>query len=56
MELSESFENLKMEIRNFAKERNWNEFHNPKNLSMALIVEAAELVECFQWLTPEESL
>lgn len=39
----------------FASERDWEQFHNPKNLAMALSVEASELVEIFQWLTPEES-
>ena len=42
-------------IRQFARARDWEQFHTPKNLSMALIAEAAELVEHFQWLTPEES-
>jgi NTP pyrophosphatase (non-canonical NTP hydrolase) len=39
----------------FAAERQWPQFHTPKNLSSALVVEAAELLEIFQWLTPEES-
>ena len=42
-------------LRTFAEERDWQQFHTPKNLAMALSVEAAELVEIFQWLTPEES-
>ena len=42
-------------LRRFAQERDWEQFHSPKNLSMALIVEAAELVEHFQWLTQEQS-
>lgn len=42
-------------IRSFIKERDWDQFHNPKNLVMALSVEAGELVEIFQWLTPEQS-
>ncbi|GAA2158865.1 putative RNase H-like nuclease [Humibacillus xanthopallidus] len=42
-------------IRDFADEREWGQFHDPKNLAMALSVEVAELVEIFQWLTPEES-
>jgi NTP pyrophosphatase (non-canonical NTP hydrolase) len=46
---------LTEELRHFAAERAWEPFHTPKNLAMALIVEAAELVEHFQWLTPEES-
>lgn len=42
-------------LRMFAHEREWEQFHTPKNLAMALSVEASELVEIFQWLTPEES-
>ncbi|WP_108064009.1 nucleotide pyrophosphohydrolase [Poseidonibacter lekithochrous] len=48
-------ENIKKIILQFSDERNWEEFHNPKNLSMALSVEASELVEIFQWLTLEQS-
>ena len=43
-------------MREFANERDWDQFHSPKNLSMALIVEAGELVEHFQWLKQDESL
>ncbi len=46
---------LKERLRQFARERDWERFHSPKNLSMALIAEAAELVEHFQWLTERES-
>lgn len=46
---------LRDELRKFAAARDWEQFHTPKNLAMALIVEAAELVEQFQWLTPEQS-
>jgi NTP pyrophosphatase (non-canonical NTP hydrolase) len=46
---------FKVRLRQFAEERDWDQFHSPKNLSMALIVEAAELVEHFQWLTEEQS-
>jgi len=42
-------------IRSFAQKRDWDQFHSPKNLAMALSVEVAEVVEHFQWLTPEES-
>ena len=42
-------------IRDFAHERDWVQFHTPKNLAMALSVEASELVEIFQWMTPEEA-
>ena len=42
-------------LRKFAKERDWEQFHSPKNLSMALAVEIAELMEHFQWLTEEQS-
>ena len=48
-------ESIKEELRDFARERCWEQFHSPKNLSMALIVEVAELVEHFQWLTEEHS-
>ena len=43
------------ELESFAKERDWNQFHTPKNLAMALTAEAGELLEIFQWLTPEQS-
>ena len=46
---------LKQRLRYFAEVRDWDQFHSPKNLSMALIAEAAELVEHFQWLTEQES-
>ena len=46
---------LKAEIRAFADARNWEQFHTPKNLSMAVAGEAGELVSEFQWLTAEES-
>jgi len=42
-------------VRRFAEERDWHQFHTPKNLASALIVEAAELLEHYQWLTPEQS-
>jgi dCTP diphosphatase len=44
-----------MAIGEFARERDWQQFHTPKNLAMALAAEAGELLEIFQWLTPEES-
>jgi NTP pyrophosphatase (non-canonical NTP hydrolase) len=47
---------LRDALREFCAARNWLDYHNPKNLAMALIVEAAELVEQFQWATPDESL
>lgn len=46
---------LKARLRAFADERDWDRFHAPKNLAMALIVETAELVEHFQWLSEAES-
>lgn len=46
---------LQQALRRFAAERDWNQFHSPKNLAMALSVEAAELVEIFQWLTEAQS-
>lgn len=46
---------LRDKLRSFAEARDWDQFHSPKNLSMALMVETAELLEHFQWLTPAQS-
>jgi len=46
---------IQQKLRKFAEDRNWDQFHSPKNLSMALAAEAAELLEIFQWLTEEQS-
>jgi dCTP diphosphatase len=51
----ESIQQLRDALRAFAAERDWDQFHSPKNLSMALTVEAGELQEHFQWLTEEAS-
>ena len=48
-------ENLRDQLRNFAAARDWDQFHSPKNLAMALSAEAGELLEVFQWLTEEQS-
>lgn len=53
--MSNELESIKLRLREFAKERDWDQFHSPKNFSMAMIVECAELVEHFQWLTDEQS-
>ncbi|MCK5902995.1 MAG: nucleotide pyrophosphohydrolase [Cocleimonas sp.] len=53
--MSEQLEVIKQRLRVFAEERDWDQFHSPKNFSMALIVECAELVEHFQWLTDQQS-
>jgi NTP pyrophosphatase (non-canonical NTP hydrolase) len=42
-------------MRRFVGQRNWESFHTPKNLAMSLAIEAAEVMELFQWLTPEQS-
>jgi dCTP diphosphatase len=47
--------NLRGYIKAFIEERDWEQFHSPKNLAMALSVEVAEIVEHFQWLTEEQS-
>ena len=49
-------QNLAAEIKKFADARNWEQFHTPKNLSMAVAGEAGELVAEFQWLTAEQSM
>jgi dCTP diphosphatase len=51
----DKLESLRDQLRTFASERDWEQFHSPKNLSSALSVEAAELLEVFQWLTEEQS-
>ncbi len=48
-------EDLRTAISAFISERDWEQFHSPKNLAMALSVEASEIVEHFQWLTEEQS-
>lgn len=52
----EDLEALTLRLRRFAEERDWEQFHSPKNLAMALSVEVAELAEIFQWLSEEQSL
>lgn len=47
---------LQEQLRRFAEERDWDQFHSPKNLAMALSVEASEIVEHFQWLTEQQSM
>ena len=51
----ESLEELRDRLREFARERDWDQYHTPKNLSMALIGEAAELIEHFQWVEGDTS-
>jgi dCTP diphosphatase len=53
--MADSLQDLRAKINAFVTERDWAQFHTPKNLAMAMIVEAAELVEQFQWDTPQES-
>jgi dCTP diphosphatase len=50
-----TLQELVKEIRAFNRERDWEQYHTPKNLAMALLIEAAELAEHFQWLTAEQS-
>lgn len=53
--MADSLQDLRAKINAFVAVRDWEQFHTPKNLAMAMIVEAAELVEQFQWDTPYES-
>lgn len=55
MPANTDLDNLRTALARFAEERDWDQFHNPKNLVMALIAEAGELVEHFQWLTPQQA-
>lgn len=52
---SSDLDTLKIALREFAAERDWEQFHSPKNLAAALSVEAAEILEHFQWLGEDES-
>ena len=54
-EESDALSRLRDELRRFATERDWDQYHSPKNLAAALCVEAAELLEHFQWCTDNES-
>jgi len=51
----DSLSDLRERLRQFAAERDWEQFHVPKNLAISVAIEAAEIMEHFQWLTPDES-
>ncbi|MGN6234820.1 nucleotide pyrophosphohydrolase [Dyella sp.] len=53
--MNDEIQRLQTALQAFAQEREWEQFHSPKNLAAALSVEAAELLEHFQWLTEEQS-
>jgi dCTP diphosphatase len=53
--MANDLDHLRDALRAFAAARDWDQFHSPKNLAMALSVEAAELLEVFQWMTEAES-
>jgi NTP pyrophosphatase (non-canonical NTP hydrolase) len=55
MSMTDSLNDLTAQVAQFAKDRDWQQFHSPKNLASALVVEAGELLEHFQWLTEEQS-
>lgn len=55
MNSKEDLERLRDHLRRFASERDWDQFHSPKNIAIALSVEASELLEHFQWLSEEQS-
>ena len=46
------FEEVKREVKKFTEDRNWDQFHTPDNLAKSIVIEAGELLECFQW-SPE---
>lgn len=50
-----NIQQLKDKVAKFVADRNWKQFHNPKNLSMSIAIEASELMEIFQWMTEEEA-
>jgi dCTP diphosphatase len=51
----DQIDTLRAQIAAFVAERDWEQFHNPKNLAMSVAIEAAEVMEHFQWLTPEQA-
>lgn len=53
--MSDSLNDLRARVNEFVEARDWAQFHSPKNLAMAMIVEAGEVVEHFQWMTEEQS-
>lgn len=53
--MTDSIDALRTRVNRFVEEREWAQFHSPKNLAMAMIVEAAEVVEHFQWMTEDDS-
>lgn len=53
--MSDSLNDLRARVNEFVEARDWAQFHSPKNLAMAMIVEAGEVVEHFQWVTEEQS-
>jgi len=53
--MSKDIEELQTRLAEFARERDWGQFHTPRNLATAMAVEAAEILEIFQWLTDEQS-
>lgn len=53
--MADSLDALRARVNAFVAERDWAQFHSPKNLAMAMIVEAGEVVEHFQWMTEDES-
>jgi len=53
--MATDLEELRAKLREFSSARDWDQFHSPKNLAMALSAEAGELLEVFQWLTEEQS-
>jgi NTP pyrophosphatase (non-canonical NTP hydrolase) len=55
METEIPIDELREHVRRFISERNWDRYHTPKNLAMSIAIEAAELMENFQWLTDKQS-
>ncbi|MGH8112659.1 MAG: nucleotide pyrophosphohydrolase [Rhodanobacteraceae bacterium] len=55
MDISDPIYQLALQLEQFAKDRDWQQFHSPKNLASALVVEASELLEHFQWMTEQQS-
>jgi len=55
MDITDPLRDIAVQLDDFAKNRDWQQFHSPKNLASALVVEAGELLEHFQWMTEQQS-
>lgn len=56
MDSETTVQDLRLAVKAFIEDRDWGQYHTPKNLAISIAIEAAEIMEHFQWLTPQESI